>query len=311
MKKITSTLFLFVAAFLVLTSCKEEETPDSQVSISGIPATATIDAGATLGPVTAQITAPDGLKTLTVRKDGATLATETFTGATTASYDFSYTAVPADAGNNIVFEFEAIDTDGSKASVNHVLTVKEAITTLKITANISTEVTWTADKTYILGGRIFVLDGGKLTIEAGTIIKGEAGSGPNATALIVARGGQIFANGTAQAPIIFTSIADEIKVGEIASPNLDSDIDGLWGGVIVLGKAPSSFAGDVKEIQIEGIPPSDTNGLYGGSIANDNSGVIRYISISRKFSSKGFRNYNIINNISWKNIHLDCISIWI
>jgi hypothetical protein len=247
MKKITSTLFLFVAAFLVLTSCKEEETPDSPVSISGIPATATIDAGATLGPVTAQISAPDGLITLTVRKDGATVDTKTFTGETTASYDFTYTAVSADAGNNVVFEFEAVDTDGSRATATHVLTVREAITTVKITTNISTEVTWTADKTYILGGRIFVVDGGKLTIEPGTIIKGEAGSGPNATALVVARGGQIFANGTAQAPIIFTSVADEIKSGEIASPNLDPDIDGLWGGLIVLGRAPSSFAGDVQK----------------------------------------------------------------
>lgn len=279
MKKITSTLFLFVAAFLVLTSCKEEETPDSPVSISGIPATATIDAGATLGPVTAQISAPDGLKTLTVRKDGATLDTKTFTGETSASYDFTYTAVPADAGNNIVFEFEALDTDGSRFAVTHVLTVKEAITTVRVTANISTAETWTADKTYILGGRIFVVDGGKLTIEAGTIIKGEVGSGPNATALIVARGGQIFANGTAQAPIIFTSVADEIKAGEIASPNLDPNIEGLWGGLILLGKAPGSFAGDVSELQIEGIPPSDTNGRYGGSVANDNSGVIKYISI--------------------------------
>lgn len=148
-----------------------------------------------------------------------------------------------------------------------------------ITSNITGNETWTADKTYVLGGRIFVLDGASLTIEAGTIIKGEAGSGPNATALIVARGGKIFANGTAQAPIIFTSVADEITSGMIASPNLDADLDGLWGGLIVLGKAPSSFAGDVSELQIEGIPPSDTNGRYGGNIADDNSGVIKYISI--------------------------------
>ncbi|AFL83445.1 hypothetical protein Belba_0797 [Belliella baltica DSM 15883] len=279
MKKITSMLFLFVAAILVLTSCGEEETPDSQVSISGIPPTATIDAGATLGPVIAQITAPDGLASLTVRKDGATLDTENFNGATSASYEFSYTAVAADAGNNVVFEFEAVDSDGSRATVTHVLTVREAETTVRVTTNIEGEVTWTADKTYILGGRIFVVDGGKLTIEAGTIIKGEAGSGSNATALVVARGGQIFANGTAEAPIIFTSIADEIEAGMIASPNLDADISGLWGGLIVLGRAPSSFAGDVSEVQIEGIPPSDTNGRYGGNIADDNSGVIRYISI--------------------------------
>ncbi|MCH7413180.1 hypothetical protein MM213_06775 [Belliella sp. R4-6] len=279
MKKITSLLFMFVAAIMVLTSCGDEETPDAQVSITGIPATATIEAGATLGPVTAQISAPDGLVSLTVKKDGASIDTKQFNGATTGTYEFTYTAVAADAGKNLVFEFEAVDRDGSKGTATHVLTVGAAVTSVRITSNITGEVTWTADKTYILGGRIFVLNGGKLTIEAGTVIKGEAGSGANATALIVARGGQIFANGTAQAPIIFTSVADEIESGMIASPNLDPDLDGLWGGVIVLGRAPSSFAGDVSEIQIEGIPASDTNGRYGGNIPNDNSGVIKYISI--------------------------------
>jgi hypothetical protein len=56
----------------------------------------------------------------------------------------------------------------------------------------------------------------------------------------------------------------------------------LWGGVIILGKAPisaSNDVGDVSEVQIEGIPTSDPNGLYGGNDAADNSGTIRYISI--------------------------------
>jgi hypothetical protein len=46
-----------------------------------------------------------------------------------------------------------------------------------------------------------------------------------------------------------------------------------------MGKAKSSFAGDVTEIQIEGIPASDINGLYGGNDDADNSGVLKYISI--------------------------------
>jgi hypothetical protein len=46
-----------------------------------------------------------------------------------------------------------------------------------------------------------------------------------------------------------------------------------------LGKAKASLAGDVTETQIEGIPPSDTNGLYGGTEDTDNSGTIKYISI--------------------------------
>ena len=153
----------------------------------------------------------------------------------------------------------------------------EVVNTVKIDRNISSNETWTKDKIYILATRVTVLSGATLTIQAGTVIKGEAGSGANATALLVARGGKLMAEGTASEPIIFTSVADEIMPGEIAGPNLDPTLNGLWGGIIVLGSAPISAVADA--IQIEGIPPSDQNGLYGGNDPNDNSGVIRYISI--------------------------------
>jgi len=83
--------------------------------------------------------------------------------------------------------------------------------------------------------------------------------------------------GTDAEPIIFTSVADEILPGQIASPNLDPDLNGLWGGVIILGKA--SIQADAESVQIEGIPASDQNGLYGGTDDADNSGTIKYISI--------------------------------
>lgn len=156
-----------------------------------------------------------------------------------------------------------------------------------VTKNISADETWTSDKVYQLGGRITVLDGVTLTIEPGTIIKGEAGTGANATALLVAKGGKLMAKGRADAPIIFTSVADEIspedvEAGNFGSPNLDPDIDGWWGGVIVLGKAKISASNEgdqMSEVQIEGIPTSDPNGLYGGNDNADNSGVLKYISI--------------------------------
>lgn len=146
-----------------------------------------------------------------------------------------------------------------------------------VSENISTNTTWETGNIYVLGGRITVLPGVTLTIQPGVIVKGEAGTGANATALLVARGGTLLAQGTASQPIIFTSIADEIEPGEIASPNLSPDLDGTWGGVIVLGNAPISA--DAASMQIEGIPPSDLNGLYGGSVADDNSGSISYISV--------------------------------
>ncbi len=166
--------------------------------------------------------------------------------------------------------------------------VEESTITEVVNGNIDADATWTADKTWILGGRVTVVTGVTLTIEPGTVVKGQAGAGANSTALLIARGGTIIACGTADLPIVFTSIADEltpqdIAAGNYCSPNLDPTVNGLWGGLIVLGNAPISAQNDndqdVSELQIEGIPTSDSNGLYGGNNAADSSGSLCYISI--------------------------------
>jgi hypothetical protein len=175
-------------------------------------------------------------------------------------------------GSTLLFNACGDDNNGGDNNNN---TSGEVI----VTSNITASTTWTKDKVYVLAGRIAVTSGNTLTIEAGTVIKGQAGSGANATALIIARGAKIMAEGTPTMPIIFTSVADEIKSGEIASPNMDPNVDGLWGGLMIMGKAPVSLSGDVVEAAIEGIPPTDASGLYGGTDANDNSGVLKYISI--------------------------------
>jgi hypothetical protein len=156
--------------------------------------------------------------------------------------------------------------------------------TLVVTQNITTNTTWSNDQVIQLGGRITVTSGATLTIEKGAVIKGEAGTGANATALLIARGGKLLAEGTATEPIIFTSVADEItpadiQAGNFGSPNLDPAINGLWGGLLILGNATISGSSDQGEIQIEGIPTSDPNGLYGGTDNADNSGIIKYVSI--------------------------------
>lgn len=131
--------------------------------------------------------------------------------------------------------------------------------------------TWTADNTYILDGFVFVNSGQALTIEAGTVIKGMSGTGADASALVVARGGQIFANGTAEAPIIFTFEEDAL---DGSTPYNER---GRWGGLIMLGNA--QLNSNPGETQIEGIPDTEPRGLYGGDDDMDNSGVITYISI--------------------------------
>ena len=132
---------------------------------------------------------------------------------------------------------------------------------------------WTADKTYLLDGKVFVDAGATLYIEAGTVIKGKPGSGEQASALIVARGAKIYAEGTADRPIIFTSESDDVN-----NPiDVAYDTQGLWGGLIVLGKATINVVGG--ENNIEGIPTTEPRGLYGGNDDDDDSGVIRYVSI--------------------------------
>ena len=148
--------------------------------------------------------------------------------------------------------------------------------------NITENKTLDASKIWLIKGRVSVIDGTTLTIPAGTIIKAASGTGADASTLIVARGGKIIANGTADNPIIMTAAADNIQVGGTypeSGPALNVDTRGLWGGLLILGRAPCSFKSDVTELQIEGIPTSDTNGLYGGSVADDNSGSFQYISI--------------------------------
>lgn len=159
-----------------------------------------------------------------------------------------------------------------------------------IDADITEHTTWTADNTYILDGRIIVRQGATLTIEPGTVIKGNLGEGPSATVLVIARGGKLVAEGTPQLPIVFTSVADELTPADVAagnfqSPNLSPDEQALWGGLIVLGRAPISASdgagNDQTEVVVESLAIDLDADLhaYGGNDPLDDSGLLRYLSI--------------------------------
>lgn len=147
---------------------------------------------------------------------------------------------------------------------------------VNVTADIASNTTWSASNVYLLDGLIFVNDGATLTIEEGTVIKGKLQAnittGDGASALIVRRGGKILAEGSQTNPIIFTSELDDVT-----NPNdLTKDDRGLWGGVILLGKAVTNQP--TTENQIEGIPTTE-DAKFGGTDDNDNSGILRYVSI--------------------------------
>ena len=143
-------------------------------------------------------------------------------------------------------------------------------------------VTWSSKNTYILEGLVFVNDGQVLTIEPGTVIRGTTGQGELASALIVARGGKINAQGTPEAPIIFTCDGDDLE------GSIQVDAKGLWGGVIILGNAPLNASGG--EAAIEGIAISEPRGIYGGEDPLDDSGILEYVSIRHGGTNIGLEN---------------------
>ena len=140
-------------------------------------------------------------------------------------------------------------------------------------------VTWTKDREYLVEGPLFVNEGQVLTIEAGTVVRFRTGKGENASALIVSRGGKIIARGTPAEPVIFTAEADDLN------GSLEKDATGLWGGIIILGNAPVNIL--AGEGYMEGIPVSEPRGYFGGPDPNDNSGVLKYISIRHSGTNIG------------------------
>jgi hypothetical protein len=111
---------------------------------------------------------------------------------------------------------------------------------------------------------------GILTIDPGVRIFASGGS----DYLIVNRGSQIFAEGTATNPIIFTSRQNVEGTTTLTS-------QGQWGGLVLAGRAPQANCVLTAPVtctgQVEG-----TSTFYGGNTPTDNSGRIRYVQI--KFS---------------------------
>ncbi len=142
-------------------------------------------------------------------------------------------------------------------------------------------VTLYSDTTYILTGWYFVDSLASLTIQPGTLILGDSAS---AGTLIISRGAKIHAEGTQERPIVFTS----------AKPP-GQRRPGDWGGVIILGSAPTNKP---TTQQIEGgfgtIP--NTNTWYGGTNEDDSSGVLKFVRI--EFAGSVFAQDNESNGLT-------------
>jgi hypothetical protein len=131
-----------------------------------------------------------------------------------------------------------------------------------LSGNISSDMTLTSDKFWVLDGLVVVESGASLTIEAGTVIAGLDGTGDATSYMIIDKGAKIYANGTSSRPIVFTSSKAAVD-GEAPEP-------GQWGGLTIIGHAANSQ-----------VQPYEVNSAFTADATNmaDSSGVFRHVHI--------------------------------
>jgi len=263
-----------VAAMLCLTtaflsvSCSDDDDKNESVSVTGVK----LDRGSfELAPgASYKLTA-------TVEPESATNKSVTWTSSDerVATVDSDGTVTAKEEGQTTITVKTGeggFTATSAVAIVEGAETPGETIYVEEITSN----TTFIAKNVYVLRGFVYVRDGATLTIEPGTLIKGETAS---MGALIVERGGKLIAEGTKEKPIVFTSEKTKGSRGY-----------GDWGGVILCGKAPINASGG--EAQIEGGPTS----LYGGNDPDDNSGILKYVRI--EFAGYPFQPDKEINGLT-------------
>lgn len=135
-------------------------------------------------------------------------------------------------------------------------------------------VTLNSGLVYKLTGKIQVNNGATLIIPAGTRIEGTSGT---SSYIAVAQGGKINVLGTAANPVVFTS-GKTVKAA------------GDWGGLVICGKAPINIGSTTAQSEVADL-------TYGGTISNDNSGIIQYLRI--EYAGAAFSAVKEFNGISF------------
>jgi hypothetical protein len=280
MRKLLSMLALGSMA-IAFVACEDDVVPDTPTITSPSITNVQVENEA---DITFNVTVPGGYKTVAVSGSGGTVTkkSEPALGSVSGTVVVTFLAdATAGAGSATI----TVTDNNNKIATQTGVVNKTAEPQKPVVEVFASEsgvgtTTWTSGNIYVLRGFIFVNDGQTLTIEPGTVIKGQPGDGAGASALIVSRGGIIDAEGESDNPIIFTALADDTDDPE----DLPLNTRGQWGGLILLGKAPINHS--AGETVIEGLPETDDRGVYGNGTPNDfttgvddNSGVVAYVSV--------------------------------
>ena len=194
---------------------------------------------------------------------------------------FPAITVPNEPGmHTIVVQIR--DYTGTRIVKSAYFKIGVVTSTQTLSGDVTSEMTLTNDTAWELTGLLIVRDGGVLNIEPGTFVIGQPGSQPP-SAIIVGNTGRIEAHGTRSRPIIMTS---SLPFGQRRG--------GDWGGLVLLGRAPSNWPQGVGNI--EGLPP-DSDTEYGGDDPTHNCGTLTYVRL--EFAGAELRPNDEINAFTW------------
>ncbi|MEJ2501368.1 MAG: right-handed parallel beta-helix repeat-containing protein [Campylobacterales bacterium] len=205
---------------------------------------------------------------------------------------------------------ERYEADDSTYSVLPAPTLAAAADIRVLSGDITADMTLTADKQWDVQGLVKVKNGATLTVEPGTVVFGDAG----ANYIVITKGSKIIADGTKEAPIIFTS--------KTALLNPAAADVGQWGGLTILGAAPTNHADPHYEVD-----ETDPDFAFGDATiaagdANDDSGILRNVYIMNSgytvatdleingLSLAGVGAGTMIDDVTVVNSSDDCIEIW-
>jgi hypothetical protein len=190
--------------------------------------------------VSAQVTAANGVKTLSISGIASTPASPiALTGASPVTQQVTL-AIPANAvvGSIISAVFTAQDDQNLNSSpVTLNITVLDPTNVL--TGTQTSNLTLVAGEAYLVKSQFIVAAGVTLTVEPGTVVKGDKATKGT---IIIQPGATLDAEGTEANPIVFTS-----------SQPVGARDRGDWGGIVWLGNA---YVNQASRPAVEGISPS-------------------------------------------------------
>ena len=251
---------LAMATMVGFMACSDDDDAGVGPSVPGTPTGVTAVAQDN-GSVLVSWTAVSGATSYQVERSEPS-APGSFTAVGAPQPTTSYTDANVQPGVAYGYQVIAINALGESSPSTPVTINTAGLKEAVLTGTYTASRTLFSDTTYILRGFVQYANNSTLTIQPGTRIVGDAGTA--GSSLFILRGSKIDAQGTADAPIVFTS-----------SKAPGSRAPGDWGGIVIVGNGIINRTGLVNT---EG-PVGAQQNYSGGTDNADNSGVLRYVRI--------------------------------